>query len=483
MNSKLDTTVVNKSVVSRFIYLFVMDLVRVPMESFNEYVAREPGYAEPMLKAFINTFQAKPDGIISHELLKKIQKTSTSHLPEAGRGEYKVCSNNFKIGPEFYTTGSIGPLFSGTLLGLHELINTWIINKKSHAISLRDIGDTTEGLKGWGILPNSEGTAVWKEYCNGNLTAEQYIPKKHLPKLDELFTDSTVETSIDPLVREDDTTVHAKTIELMQWIIDDYEAEIVLCATDDEKITSICKYIQRIEQLHPFADGNVRTIYILLNKLLRDHGLTFSLLLNPNRFDACDLVDLVRMVKEGQIIFKSLMENTNPDEFVVRTNERLGMLTTIRCPGVTLACSGLVTQFIEEVLCKHKLAAPNHTFKTDKQGIFSMKAGSVLATLIAEIKSVATENNKDILVALRKGQIGIAFRRSCIMHLTSSIGIFLKYKDKLNIDVNEPSSNTNTALDWFDQTKVTTKAEKATRELLVEHGAKNRQELSFGTSS
>lgn len=477
MNSKFERPVINKPIVSQFIYLFIMDLVKVGLQTFDQYQQHEPGYAEPLLKAFIYAFQSKPDGRISHELLKKIQKIATAHLAKAGKGEYKVDSNNFHLNPEVYSSDCDGPLFSVSELGLEELIKTWILDKRTstHSVSFTDI--EIDGVKGWAVYAQPNGKALWKVFTGNDIASEQYIHETHFPIIKELYKRDNIDTIIDPLVLETDGT-QAKTIQFMQWIIDEYEAEITTCENDDDTIKAICKYLQRIEQLHPFMDGNIRTLYVLLNKLLRDHGLDFSLMLNPNRLDACDLDDLVRMVKEGQTIFNALTQHTDPTEFVITTSERLDCLKTIKCPPVTLANAELVAQFMDEIVCQQKPAQPSHTFKTNRQGIFSMQTGSVMANLIAEIKSSPEKNNNDVLSSLHKGQIGLAFRQSCKLHLISSIAIFLKYKDQLNIDINEPSSNQNTALDWYDQSKSLTQKEIVTRQLLIDHGAQNKQTLS-----
>lgn len=477
MNSKVERRVLNKPILSQFIYLFIMDLVKIGIQTFDQYQQKEPGYAEPMLKAFIYAFQSKPDGRISHELIKKIQRTATSHLTKAGRGEYKVDSNNFYLNPELYSSDREGPFFSVTEIGLEELIKTWILDKRtsSHAVSFSD--NEVNGTKGWAVFAQANGNALWKEFTDEGITSEKYIHEKHFLIIKELYKRDSIDTIIDPLVLETVGT-QAQTIHFMQWIIDEYEAEITTCENDDDTIKAICKYLQRIEQLHPFMDGNIRTLYILLNKLLRDHGLDFSLMLNPNRLDACDLDDLVRMVKEGQAIFNALIQHTDPTEFVITTSERIDCLKTIKCPPVTLANAELVAQFMDQILCKQKPAQTSHTFKTDRHGIFSMQSGSVMANLIAQIKSSAEKNTNDVLTSLHKGQVGLAFRQSCKLRLISSIPIFLKYKDQLNLDINEPSSNQNTALDWYDQSKLLTTEETVIRQLLIDHGAQNRQTLS-----
>jgi hypothetical protein len=57
------------------------------------------------------------------------------------------------------------------------------------------------------------------------------------------------------------------------------------------------------------------------------------------------------------------------------------------------------------------------------------------------------------------------------------IRVLLKYKDQLKINVNEPSGNKNTALDWANQS-TNIKSKKLVVELLILSGAKTKEELA-----
>jgi Fic family protein len=90
-------------------------------------------------------------------------------------------------------------------------------------------------------------------------------------------------------------------------ICDEYNKEINDATNTNDKISIICKTIQRIEQLHPFKDGNMRTCYILLNRLLHEEEMPFTLLINPNRFDGFTLNELTSFVIEGQSRYLKLI--------------------------------------------------------------------------------------------------------------------------------------------------------------------------------
>jgi hypothetical protein len=64
--------------------------------------------------------------------------------------------------------------------------------------------------------------------------------------------------------------------------------------TPIEKLRIIAKFIRDCEQLHPFLDGNCRTICMLtLYKILAENNFPVPILSNPNRFDCCSIDELV----------------------------------------------------------------------------------------------------------------------------------------------------------------------------------------------
>lgn len=68
----------------------------------------------------------------------------------------------------------------------------------------------------------------------------------------------------------------------------------------DDKLFAIVRFVQRLERIHPFWDGNLRTFcMVLLNALLMQYGFEPALLENPNQFDGFSVAELVLKVKEG----------------------------------------------------------------------------------------------------------------------------------------------------------------------------------------
>ena len=90
-------------------------------------------------------------------------------------------------------------------------------------------------------------------------------------------------------------------------LIELYQEEIRDAKEGDGKIRAIARFVQNLNQAHPFFDGNIRTFgVLLLNRLLKEQGLSFCSLSNPNCFDAIELDQLVELIKQGQSRFSTV---------------------------------------------------------------------------------------------------------------------------------------------------------------------------------
>lgn len=92
-------------------------------------------------------------------------------------------------------------------------------------------------------------------------------------------------------------------IKRVQKVIDEYEHS-------EKTLENITKMSQDLELLHPFRDGNTRTvIIIILQKELRRFGFSPVIFENPNRFDGYTLSQLLEQeVLPGQKTFKNLLK-------------------------------------------------------------------------------------------------------------------------------------------------------------------------------
>lgn len=73
-----------------------------------------------------------------------------------------------------------------------------------------------------------------------------------------------------------------------------------------DKLRAIVQFVQAIEWIHPYRDGNLRTLILLLNRELVRHGFTPTLLEDPNRFDGFTHDEMLFEVLRGMDSFESL---------------------------------------------------------------------------------------------------------------------------------------------------------------------------------
>ncbi|MFT4060133.1 MAG: hypothetical protein QM652_11370 [Legionella sp.] len=104
-------------------------------------------------------------------------------------------------------------------------------------------------------------------------------------------------------------------------ILENLYTELESTNSDQEKLTVIVKWIQRLERLHPFQDCNCRVFcMVLLNTLLMQCGFPPTLIDNPNKFDGYSIKELVSAVQMGFdqtnfLIKYVLKEKSNPTFF------------------------------------------------------------------------------------------------------------------------------------------------------------------------
>lgn len=111
---------------------------------------------------------------------------------------------------------------------------------------------------------------------------------------------------------------HQRTQELLDRCYDG-----VRKAGDDEaKLRAIATCCQDLLQSHVFNDGNLRTVKVLLNKLLLDAGLSPAIMHRPENIDGLGIDELVAQIKKGQIAFQSFRDQPEAIALTVEDHER-----------------------------------------------------------------------------------------------------------------------------------------------------------------
>ena len=94
---------------------------------------------------------------------------------------------------------------------------------------------------------------------------------------------------------------------LVELVCTHYNTAIAAAVNDEAKLCVIVSHIQRLERIHPFIDGNGRTSYILMQRLLIQNGFLPTIMELPNHLDGFDLDSVVAEVKQGMLYTQLLI--------------------------------------------------------------------------------------------------------------------------------------------------------------------------------
>jgi len=151
---------------------------------------------------------------------------------------------------------------------------------------------------------------------------EVKVINNELKKISEILEIKTPLASIKRYAPHDlNVYVHyqyknAETIEeIVNKLFDEYYKTVEQPTSSVEKkqeltLNAIAALFQKLEWLHPFADGQGRTDLILLSKLLVEQGFTPAILYDPYFSTTSTLNDWVDYLKQGMVIWKKENKKT-----------------------------------------------------------------------------------------------------------------------------------------------------------------------------
>lgn len=452
----------NYETLAQFAYLFVTDLTRVPYgHTYETYEKEEKGYAECWLKAYIEAFNMPMDGQLTHERIKKIHEIAMDFQKDGFSGKYKNQPNNFLISPNILIDRRNNQLFpnfhySASKEGIEEFLEYWMISSPHGSTHLFGFFNQKTG-EALGFRRSNEGGLEMMKVNSYQDPSREF----HKTSFEDAVKNTMYifaqdfECMIDSMIEVPEEKIHDKVTQTMKRIMDTYHEEMrnLDQGDSDKKIQIIAKTIQRITQLHPFCDGNIRTCYILLNKLLRDHGLPLTLLINPNRFDCCSVKELVEMIKEGQLNFSRLKEMQGDGNFTFKSEcELFEALKSIQLSPQRLydVDSSIVQCFIGTLLNITPLIKDDSINLAPEAYHFDENG------LIKGLRKLIPEDNSQLLLILQAAEgknYNLVFRRACAFGNKALIQFIQDFINPLGIDLNEPSSNGKTPQDWLRSNK------------------------------
>ncbi|BCA93878.1 hypothetical protein TUM19329_02390 [Legionella antarctica] len=238
----------------------------------------EPGYIKAMLKAhqYMNkiiheSLTAEHILNLYHWAMEGVKKTNLMDFDEFGK------FRNNDVSGFWLMLNSKGNELSGNVSpeGLREFLKEIIQNNNpnNYKIYKADLD----------IL--SIAVLKCKEGDNGLDNAVDYLHKEILAGKTRFVSPSMSHSEIKKKVKQ---------------YIDEYHLELSRALSEEKKLECVIKLCQNLERLHPFIDGNCRTLVMLtLNCELIKDGFPPTMLENPNRFDFFSIDQLKNEIKLG----------------------------------------------------------------------------------------------------------------------------------------------------------------------------------------
>lgn len=109
--------------------------------------------------------------------------------------------------------------------------------------------------------------------------------------------------------------------EKLEGIIGRFNPKIRTFPDEKATVEGIARLIQEIELIHPFPDGNCRTLATLTNHLLLYHGLYPTILENPNYDGTYSVREYSREIEKGMECTRQLLKNPAASLFGYSIND------------------------------------------------------------------------------------------------------------------------------------------------------------------
>lgn len=346
MLHKSEITAENIKNLKNFLYLFLVDISDLEFdENYQTYDKREPGYGAPLFQAYLYAFKNIEYKTLSTDDIKKIHSIVLSHRSQEDEG-YKNEASFFELFIHHcYDSHDkhrvTNPNYNTTIEGLKEFIRNWMIGVEpgTHIITFDD-----------SLLEFIDNKLLLSKLADNDVVEREIIDleKNYTSSIALLLQDADCITRLYSM-EQCEGNVRDTVARIMDSLLANFNKEIEVAKSDDGRLRAIVKYVQKIDQLHPFIDGNIRTCTVLLNKLLFDFNLPLTLMLNNNRIDCLALDELIQTVKDGQNNLQQLLK-LNSTNFRLDTNEYTNRYIDLLPQTLDNIPDDLLNEFIENVL-------------------------------------------------------------------------------------------------------------------------------------
>lgn len=470
MQTKTDTA--NPTYLLPWIYLFFTDIIEMRYKTYAQYAAKEPGFAPAFMRAYIYAFQQPKDGRVSHDLLKNINKLSMQHEPallmgdrDNVPGQYRSERGNIQLKLDVTISDnnpSLNINHNTTISGFRELLNYWFLecDNPTHTLGFQGTNENEDSYTY--CLEYRNNQLLWT--CINTRVSEIFDSAKHIPLMHKFLQNKDYDCSLF-VMRNRENVQNLIEQQIDKWI-NSYDLAIANASTPEKKLQVIAQYIQKLDQIHPFSDGNIRTCYILLQKLLSDHNLPLCILIDPNYLDGYDHVGVVTMIIEGQALYQNLLKKcqqlirslevpfTHQFSMMYRGNIMelpIPNKVTVVCQPIELNEPELLREFCHTVL---GLVIPkNVNENAGSQGVFGTRNQSAHDALEVALAPYLNNDSKETSLhdALLKKNYGLVLRLTCAYGKFDMTRIVLSHRNALQIDLNAQTSKFKTALDLLNE--------------------------------
>ncbi|MBA3535565.1 MAG: hypothetical protein H0T84_02985 [Tatlockia sp.] len=174
-----------------------------------------------------------------------------------------------------------------------------------------------------------------------------------------------------------------------------------------------------------------------MNKLLNDHGLSLTLLMNPNRLDACSLEQVVQMIKQGQIHYHQVVQHKEGNIQLSADKELCQINQSFSCLPQKL--DDIPTILIESFIATVIEGKPKqlNTSRNNPYSFLPASKKEPTEKLIEELSLLIDskdEKHKPLITALEKKQCNLALRNICANYNIKVIEKVLNYHDILSFN-------------------------------------------------
>jgi prophage maintenance system killer protein len=434
-----------------FLYLFIWDLCHQlnPQQSYELFCKKEPGYSSCWLQAYLSAFKSPEKGI-TEALLKNIHRDAMSFNKTKLPGQYRATlpPMSYRITPLIPNPepGS-SPIrvlhYNASEEGVTEFLEYWL--KKPSPTHTFCFEEAAGGNRIYLYSANNIFYS-WQETLQPQILAEEDFKRKLSSELKNSIYNGLYIGNIDCLRAYAPQKIAVMFESYLRKIIHEYELDIQKSKTNDDKIYAIAAHVRHISQLHPFNDGNVRTCYILINKLLREHDLSLTILMNPNRLECCSLQEIINNIKQGQKHFQQLLAHPGGPITLSSPLEPLELFQRLQLTPRTLAkdvSPSLTQEFINllrGVPIISSRSAPMIPPSVFPEGATLITPeGEIINRFLEKLKNITVGNKKyePLFTTLSKNEYEKAFRQACADAPKSIIDVFLKFQPLLGFNVHE----------------------------------------------